>query len=125
MTKVMSPWGDNQSLTTTARASSARETHQVRHVLEEAAHLLAVREVDGAKAFGVGDVDEGRAALDEDEDGGHAVAAGCVMGGGVAQLVWRGEQAVFVDKGWEAPASEAEIQSVRAFAADLAKCLSA
>jgi hypothetical protein len=56
-------------------------------VLEEAAHLLALREVDGAEAFGVGDVDEGWAALDEDKDGGHAVAAGGIVCGGVAELV--------------------------------------
>jgi hypothetical protein len=56
---------------------------------------------------------------------GHIGTPGLLTERGVAQLVWRGGQAVFVDKGWEAPATEAEVLSVRAFAADLTKCLSA
>jgi hypothetical protein len=38
---------------------------------------------------------------------------------GFAALIWRGDQAIFVGKGFEQPASPEEVQKIRAFATDL------
>ena len=42
---------------------------------------------------------------------------------GFAALVWRAEQAFFVGKGFEQPATAEEIQKLRAFARDLEQAL--
>ncbi len=42
---------------------------------------------------------------------------------GYAALIWRGEQAFFVGKGFEQPASAEEIRKLRAFACDLEQAL--
>jgi hypothetical protein len=42
---------------------------------------------------------------------------------GFAALMWRGDQAFFVGKGFEQPASADEVQKIRAFATDLANAL--
>lgn len=39
--------------------------------------------------------------------------------GGLAPLVWRGEQAFFVGRGFEQLATNEEVEKLRAFAADL------
>jgi hypothetical protein len=44
---------------------------------------------------------------------------------GFAALIWRGDQAVFVGKGFELPATPEQVQKIRAFATDLANALSA
>jgi hypothetical protein len=43
---------------------------------------------------------------------------------GFAALIWRGDQAFFVGKGFERPASPDEVQKIRAFTSDLANALS-
>jgi 5-keto 4-deoxyuronate isomerase len=43
---------------------------------------------------------------------------------GFAALIWRGDQAFFVGKGFERPASPKEVQKIRAFTSDLANALS-
>ncbi len=55
---------------------------------------------------------------------GKAGAPGLLMEKGMAQLVWRGERAVFVAKGWERVADAEEIAALRAFGSDLEKILS-
>ena len=42
---------------------------------------------------------------------------------GFAALIWRGDQAFFVGKGFEQPASPEQVQKIRAFAADLTNAL--
>jgi hypothetical protein len=54
---------------------------------------------------------------------GNVGAPGRLTEKGVAQLVWRGERAWFVAKGWEAEASAEEIAAVRAFGVALGMCL--
>jgi hypothetical protein len=39
--------------------------------------------------------------------------------GGLAPLVWRGDQAYFVGRGFEKPASAEDVSKLRAFASDL------
>lgn len=43
--------------------------------------------------------------------------------GGLAPLVWRGEQAYFVGRGFEQQASSDDVARLRAFAADLAAAI--
>jgi hypothetical protein len=43
---------------------------------------------------------------------------------GFAALVWRGDQAFFVGKGFEQPASAEQVEKLRAFAGDLGRALS-
>ena len=43
---------------------------------------------------------------------------------GFAALIWRGDQAFFVGKGFEQTASPQQVQKIRAFASDLAIALS-
>lgn len=50
---------------------------------------------------------------------GRAGAAGLLTEKGLAPLVWRGEQAVFVAKGLELAATEEQVAALRAFQADL------
>lgn len=44
---------------------------------------------------------------------------------GFAALIWRGDQAVFVGKGFELSATTEQVQKIRAFATDLTNALSA
>jgi hypothetical protein len=54
---------------------------------------------------------------------GKVGAPGLLMEQGMAQLVWRGEAAFFVAKGWERVAETDEVTALRAFGADLEKIL--
>lgn len=54
---------------------------------------------------------------------GNIGAPGLMTERGFAALIWRGEQAVFVGKGFEQPASAEQVQTIRAFASDLANAL--
>jgi hypothetical protein len=54
---------------------------------------------------------------------GNIGSAGLMTERGFAALIWRGDQAFFVGKGFEQPASAEEVQKIRAFAADLAAAL--
>lgn len=54
---------------------------------------------------------------------GNIGSPGLMTERGFAALVWRGEQAVFVGKGFEQPASADQVQQIRGFAADLASAL--
>jgi len=58
-----------------------------------------------------------------DEGFGNIGAPGLMTERGFAALVWRGDQAFFVGKGFEQTASEDQVQKIRAFAADLADAL--
>ncbi|HUJ50195.1 MAG TPA: hypothetical protein VLW25_08340 [Bryobacteraceae bacterium] len=54
---------------------------------------------------------------------GNIGSPGAMTERGFAALVWRGEQAFFVGKGFEQPAMAKEIQRLRAFARDLEQAL--
>lgn len=54
---------------------------------------------------------------------GNIGAPGLLMEKGMAQLMWRGESAFFVAKGWERVADAEEVAALRAFGADLEKIL--
>ena len=54
---------------------------------------------------------------------GNIGSPGLMTERGFAALVWRGEQAIFVGKGFEQPASAEQVQQIRSFAADLASAL--
>ena len=70
---------------------------------------------------------DGFVALVERRDGGFGSigAAGTVSDTGFAALVYRGDGAFFVGKGFERPATNEEVQQLRAFQADLEQALSA
>ncbi len=51
-------------------------------------------------------------------------ASGLMTERGFAALVWRGEQAFFVSKGFEQAAGEEQVRKIRAFARDLAEAIS-
>jgi hypothetical protein len=55
---------------------------------------------------------------------GNIGAAGLMTERGFAALIWRGDQAFFVGRGFEQPASPEEVQKIRSFATDLAAALS-
>jgi hypothetical protein len=55
---------------------------------------------------------------------GAAGAAGLMTERGLAPLVWRGERAFFVAKGFETEAKPDQIEALRRFQADLAVALS-
>lgn len=55
---------------------------------------------------------------------GKVGAPGLLMEKGMAQLVWRGEAAYFVAKGWQREAAAEEVERLRAFGRDLEKILS-
>lgn len=55
---------------------------------------------------------------------GKVGAPGLLMEKGMAQLVWRGEAAYFVAKGWQREAGAEEVERLRAFGRDLEKILS-
>lgn len=54
---------------------------------------------------------------------GNIGAPALMMEQGFGVLVWRGGQGYFVAKGFEQPASEEQVQKLRAFAADLKKAI--
>lgn len=54
---------------------------------------------------------------------GNIGAPGLMTERGFAPLVWRGDQAFFVGRGFEHPADADQVQKMRAFAADLAAAL--
>jgi hypothetical protein len=58
-----------------------------------------------------------------DDAFGNIGTAGLMTERGFAALLWRGDQAFFVGKGFEQPASADEVQKIRAFATDLANAL--
>jgi hypothetical protein len=55
---------------------------------------------------------------------GNMGAPGLMTERGFAALIWRGDQAFFVGKGFEQPASPEQVQKIRAFGSDLAAALS-
>jgi hypothetical protein len=54
---------------------------------------------------------------------GNIGAPGLMTERGYSALVWRGDEAFFVGKGFEQPASADQVQKIRAFAADLESAL--
>lgn len=54
---------------------------------------------------------------------GNSGAPGLMTERGFAALIWRGNQAFFIAKGFEQGASEEQVQKLRAFTADLANAL--
>jgi hypothetical protein len=58
-----------------------------------------------------------------DDAFGNIGTPGLMTERGFAALMWRGDQAFFVGKGFEQPASTDEVQKIRAFATDLANAL--
>jgi hypothetical protein len=54
---------------------------------------------------------------------GNIGTAGLMTERGFAALIWRGDQAFFVGKGFEQTASPEQVQKIRAFASDLAIAL--
>jgi hypothetical protein len=58
-----------------------------------------------------------------DDAFGNIGTPGLITERGFAALMWRGDQAFFVGKGFEQPASADEVQKIRAFATDLANAL--
>jgi hypothetical protein len=80
---------------------------------EIASHVILER--DGFVAF-----------VERREDAfGNIGAAGLMTERGFAALIWRGDQAFFVGKGFEEPASPEQVRKIRAFATDLANALQA
>jgi hypothetical protein len=59
-----------------------------------------------------------------DDDFGNIGAPGLMTEHGFAALMWRGDQAFFVGKGFEQPASAEQVEKLRAFAGDLGRALS-
>ena len=55
---------------------------------------------------------------------GNIGTAGLMTERGFAALIWRGDHAFFVGKGFEQAASPEEVGKIRAFASDLASALS-
>jgi hypothetical protein len=54
---------------------------------------------------------------------GNIGAPGLMTEQGFGALIWRGEQAFFVGKGFERPATAEQVQKIRAFTSDLANAL--
>ena len=54
---------------------------------------------------------------------GNIGAAGLMTERGFGALIWRSDQAFFVGKGFEQPASPEQVQLIRTFATDLANAL--
>ncbi len=54
---------------------------------------------------------------------GNIGAAGLMTDRGFAALIWRGDQAFFVGKGFEQPATPEQVQKIRAFGSDLSSAL--
>lgn len=64
---------------------------------------------------------DGFVALVERREGGfgNIGAPGLLCEQGMAQLVWRGEQAFFIARGFEQPAPHEQIEALRRFGRDL------
>jgi len=58
-----------------------------------------------------------------DEDFGEAGAPGLLTGNGFAAMIWRGDKAFFVAKGFERQATVSEIETIRRFNEDLKSAL--
>jgi len=54
---------------------------------------------------------------------GNIGTAGLMTERGFSALIWRGDQAFFVGKGFEQSASPEQVEKIRAFATDLANAL--
>jgi 5-keto 4-deoxyuronate isomerase len=54
---------------------------------------------------------------------GNIGAPGLMTEHGYAALIWRGDQALFVGKGFQQAASPEQVEKIRAFASDLAAAL--
>ncbi len=69
---------------------------------------------------------DGFAALVSVDGGalGRIGSSGLVTPNGLAMLVWRGESACFVGKGFDAPATAEQLDRMRAFTTDLESALS-
>ena len=64
------------------------------------------------------------AFVEQRENGfGNIGAAGLMTERGFGALIWRGDQAFFVGKGFEQAASPEQVQLIRTFASDLASAL--
>jgi hypothetical protein len=64
------------------------------------------------------------AFVERREDGfGNIGAAGLMTERGFGALIWRSDQAFFVGKGFEQPASPEQVELIRTFATDLANAL--
>lgn len=68
---------------------------------------------------------DGFAALVEKRDGafGNIGTPGLVTENGFAALMWRGETAIFVGRGFENPATPDQVAAIRAFDRDLNEAL--
>jgi hypothetical protein len=65
------------------------------------------------------------AFVERREDGfGNSGTPGLMTERGFGALVWRGDQAFFVGRGFEQAASAEQVQKIRAFGTDLARALS-
>jgi hypothetical protein len=82
---------------------------------EIASHFILER--DGFVAF------VERRAEPAESPFGNIGAPGLMTERGFGALIWRGDQAFFVGKGFEQPASPEEVQKIRAFASDLKHAL--
>jgi len=58
-----------------------------------------------------------------DEAFGNIGAPGLMTEHGFAALIWRGDQALFIAKGFEQLATPEQVQKIRAFASDLENAL--
>jgi len=58
-----------------------------------------------------------------EESFGNIGAPGLMTEKGFAALIWRGDQAFFVARGFEQQASSEQVEKIRAFASDLNKAL--
>ena len=64
------------------------------------------------------------ALVERTEDGfGNIGSSGLMTEHGLALLIWRASQPVFVARGFESPAEPAQVLKLRAFAADLEAAL--
>jgi hypothetical protein len=82
---------------------------------EIASHFIFER--DGFVAF------VERRAEPSENPFGNIGSPGLMTERGFAALIWRGELAVFVGKGFEQPASAEQVLQIRSFASDLASAL--
>jgi hypothetical protein len=84
---------------------------------EIASHFVLER--DGFVSF----VEKRENVEKRDQSFGNIGAPGLMTERGFAVLVWRGDQAFFVVKGHEQPATAEQVEKIRAFASDLTAAL--
>lgn len=96
-------------------------TEILERLVEHGIQILPLAEIETHFVFERG----GFIALVErrGESFGKMGAPGLLMEKGMAQLVWRGQEAYFVAKGWERVADAEEVAALRAFGSDLEKIL--